>query len=287
MRRSAIVLALWLGSSSVAQAQDVSAEDQERAREHFDRGTEHYDAGNYAEAQAEFRASYEIVHHPDLLYNLYTAAERNGDVEVAIESLEGYLRDGEMEDTRRAALELRLERLRLRREREASERERQAREREEAQRRLAAEQAGREQAQREAQAERSERLASLRAGHRTSDGLLWTGLGALIGGGVAAVLFGAFAGLSESEDQSLAETCGRDAGRICRPEDVETLRTWNTAADASWIAASGLGVVGLALVLIAEVTRPSEAVEDDVGPAAWIRPVLAPDRVALSGGARW
>ena len=107
------------------------------------------------------------------------------------------------------------------------------------------------------------------------------GVGGLVGGGVAAVLFATFAGLSEAEDQSLAGSCGADALRVCNDADVDTLRQWNLAADVSWIAAAGLGAVGLSLLLIGIVTRPSEA--GDVA----LRPVLAPTAGGLIAEGRW
>ena len=271
VRFALLLLATAASSVGTAHAQ-ATGEEQARAREHFERGTRLYDAGSYAEAQAEFRASYDLVQHPDLLYNLYTAAERNGDLAVAIEALQGYLRGGQMEAARREALEARLERLLLRQEREVAERERRDRAQADAARQLEEEHAERERAQAEADRARADRREAVRAGHATSDALLFTGVGALAAGGVAGVLFAAFGGLSEAEDGRLAGSCGRDAGRLCLESDVAELRTWNTAADASWIAASALALTGLVLVLIAETTRPSARADDEVAVRPWLGP---------------
>ena len=50
-------------------------------------------------------------------------------------------------------------------------------------------------------------------------------------GGVGGVLFAVFGGMSEAEDGSLASSCGRDAGRVCRREDVEGPEGWFLTAD--------------------------------------------------------
>ncbi len=277
-------LALVLGVAGTAAAQPLSAADRETARAHFDRGTLAFERGDYGDAATEFRAAYALTHHPDLLYNIYTAQERNGELEEAATALEGYLTDGEPDAARREALELRLERLRLRIEQErlqAAEREAAAlREREAAERELAAEQSEREAAEARADDERDRRMAHLRAGHATSDALDVTGVVAMGVGALGLVSFGVFAGLSASEDAALASSCGRDAGRICRPDAVEDLATYNTGADASLAAGAGLVVVGAALVLVGESLRPSEP--GDVAVAPIVGPGVAG---VIAGGA--
>ncbi len=143
MRAAAIVLtvAVVTAGASLARAQDEARaeaapgeqldEDDAAARDRFRLGTRHFDAGDYGLAAAEFQAAYDLSHRPALLYNVYLAYERLGDLERAIPALEGYLRDGEPGD-RREALESRLERMRQR----LADEERQAREREERERRL-------------------------------------------------------------------------------------------------------------------------------------------------------
>ncbi|MEZ4335089.1 MAG: hypothetical protein R3B82_00485 [Sandaracinaceae bacterium] len=282
--RYALSFLVVLWAAAPAAAQGLSARDREVARGHFDRGTLAFDRGDYADAAAEFRAAYALTHHADLLYNIYSAQERNGELEEAAEALEGYLEGGDLDEPRREALELRLERLRLRIEQErlqAAEHEAEAqREREAAEERLAAEQSEREAAEARASEERTRRMDQLRAGHGTSDALDVTGVVAMGAGALGLVSFGVFAGLSTSEDGSLASTCGRDAGRICRPADTEDLATYNTGADASLIAGASLVVVGGVLVLVGESLRPSDRV--DVA----VLPVLAPGYVGLTAGGR-
>ncbi|MGE0792202.1 MAG: hypothetical protein AB7S26_41400 [Sandaracinaceae bacterium] len=258
--RAIFAMGLALAMGTVAHAQPTPTPQQiEQARAHFERGTALYEAGDYPEAQVEFRTAYELSGHPDMLYNLYTAAERNGDLDVAVDALEGYLRDGDVAEASRAPLTTRLGRLRARQAQEESER------------RASAEREAESAAQLEA--ERRERAAAERtidasyeSGQQLSDVLSITGIAALIGAGIAAVLFGTFAGLSETEDQALATRCGSQAMRLCREEDVDDLRTYNLTADASWITAAGLGVVGLVLVLIGETTRPSRPSAERAGP---------------------
>lgn len=113
MARASLLFALIVVSSSGrALAQDGSEADVE-AREHFTAGSRYFDAGDYRAAAVEFEASYRLSGRPALLYNLYLAHERVGNMGEAVSYLERYLTEGEPGD-RRAALEVRLENLRAR-----------------------------------------------------------------------------------------------------------------------------------------------------------------------------
>jgi len=288
VRYGAGCLALLLLVSAGASAQELSEEDRQTARAHFERGTLAFERGDYGEAATEFRAAYALTEHPDLLYNIYTAQERNGELEEAAEALEGYLRDGEPEDDRRAALELRLERLRLRIEQarlQQAQAEAEAeRERQIAAQELEAARAEREAAETQAARERQERIDQARSGHATADGLTVSGAVGLGLGGAGLVAFAVFAGLSEAEDSDLASRCGRDAGRVCRQSDVETLETYNTVADVTLIAGGGLALVGGALLLIGLAARPSDRAE----PRSWlVAPVVGPTAAGLVAGGRF
>jgi len=268
-----------------ASAQDLRPEDRETARGHFDRGTLAFERGDYGEAAAEFRAAYALTEHPDLLYNIYTAQERNGQLEEAAEALEGYLRDGSPEDDRRAALELRLERLRLRIE-QARLQQAQAdaeaeRERAAAAQQLEAARAERAAAEAAAARERVDRLEQAQAGHATADALTISGVIVLGLGGAGLATFGVFAGLSAAEDSDLASRCGRDAGVLCRQSEVEALQTYNTVADATLIAGGGLVVVGGALLLIGVATRPSGG---GASQAWFVAPVAGPSLTGVVAG---
>jgi len=281
--RSIAVLAVLLVPSTMAGAQDrPTAEQIREGQGHFEAGSLAFERGDYSEAAAEFEAAYELTHHADLLYNVYSAQERNGQLEVAAAALEGYLRDGSPDEARREALSLRLERLRARvAEQQAEGAEAVAREAQ-AEARLRQEQAEREAAERRASGERESRMAQSRGGRATADGLTIVGAVLLVTAAAGGVSFGIFAGLSESEDQALASRCGRDAGVRCRPEEVETLAAYNTAADVSLIAGGGLAAVGGAMLLIALGVRPSDEVAQ-----AWLSPEVGPDGAGVSAGARF
>jgi tetratricopeptide (TPR) repeat protein len=83
------------------------------ARDRFRRGTAFFDAGDYEEAAREFEAAYDLSRHPELLFNVYLAHERLGNLAQAIAALEGYLNDGDPGE-RREALTSRRDRLRER-----------------------------------------------------------------------------------------------------------------------------------------------------------------------------
>ncbi|MBX3269041.1 MAG: hypothetical protein KF729_02200 [Sandaracinaceae bacterium] len=282
----AVVWIVLVAGPSVALAQPLSEQDRRIAREHFDRGTAAFERGDYTEAAAEFRAAYALTRHADLLYNIYSSQERNGALAEAAEALEGYLRDGSPDATRREALELRLERLRLRIEQDRladDTREAEARRaREAAAAELSAERAQREAAVRAAAAAEAAERARREDARATSDALWVTGIGALVAAAVALAGFGVLAGLGAAEDASLAERCGRDAGRVCRESDTATLAALNTAADASWIAGGALAVAGLALVLAAQSARPP-----DDGVAAYVGPLVGPTLAGIVAGGRY
>ncbi len=118
------------GEAEAAPAAEMTESDAV-ARDRFRRGTGYFDAGDYELAAREFEAAYALSHRPELLYNVYLAHERLGNLTQAIRALEDYLRDGEPGE-RRESLVSRLERLR---QRLAGEQE-VARAREERERRL-------------------------------------------------------------------------------------------------------------------------------------------------------
>ncbi|MFK7988421.1 MAG: hypothetical protein AB8I08_20535 [Sandaracinaceae bacterium] len=265
------LVSLSFGSAGLVEAQELTEEQRQIAAGHFERGSTAYERGNYAEAQAAFQAAYDITSHPDLLYNLYSAAERGGELEVAVQALEGYLRHGSPTVARREALEIRSERLQVRiterRIEAAEEAARQERERAAQAAQLDEAEQAREAAQASEAEARERRTMQLASAHATSDAIVMTGVVVAVAAGVGLVSFGAFAAVSEAEDGSVAASCGRDAGRFCAPEDLEALRSWNLAADVSWISAASLGVTAGLLVVIAEALRPGEPVDVTVLPA--------------------
>lgn len=109
-----LAVAFVVAPSSVvlAQSEEVSEENEERARELFQAGDEHYANGRYEDALAAFEEAYALSGRPLLLFNMANAQERTGMYEDAIASLERYLPDADESETPR--IETRLESLRSR-----------------------------------------------------------------------------------------------------------------------------------------------------------------------------
>lgn len=252
--------------TSPAAAQDAGdgppEATQAEARAHFEEGTRAFEIGDYARAAEEFRAAYALTPHPDLLFNIYSALERQGDIANAAEALESYLRDGDPANERRTSLEARLARLRARlAEGRASDAERE----------LAAE--------REAQRQADLQHATPENDTQTiqpSSGVHPAGIGVLIGGGVLLASFGVFAGLAAAEDGTLASSCGRDAGGTCSPDDVAMLQTFSLIADISWIAGAVTAATGLILILV----LPADGEGSSAAFAPWVAPGAAGGTIA-------
>ncbi len=253
-------LTLGVAFSMVCPAAAQDADDEPataEARARFEEGTRAFDVGDYARAAAEFRAAYEITEHPDLLFNVYSALERQGDTAGAADALEGYLSAGGPAGERRASLEARLSRLRARLAEERASA---------AEAELAAEREARRQAE--------ERQASGDAAAETEDdatvdtgeggGVHPAGIGVMIGGGVLLASFGVFAALAAAENDNLASSCAPG----CTGDEVSTLSTFDLVADISWIAGAVAATTGLILILV----LPGE----DEGASAAFAPWVAP-----------
>lgn len=222
MRSFALSLAVLVLPGAVAAAQEGT----EAARVEFEAAVEAYDRGAYEQAEVGFRRAHELSGHPDLLYNVYLAAERSGHLSAAAEALESYLAEGEMSDGRREAFEQRLTRLRARME--------------------AAEVGG--EVQEVTVADESDELATpvvfvkRRRIHPAATALF-------VVAGAFAASFAVAAGLSEAEDRSLAGDCGRDTDfPNCADDELEGLQRRNLVADISWVGAllaAGAGLVVL------------------------------------------
>lgn len=210
---------------AVAAAQESTAE----ARVHFESAVAAYDHGAYEQAEVGFRRAYELSRHPDLLYNVYLAAERSGHLPAAAEALEQYLADGQMSDGRREAFEQRLVRLRAR---------------------IEATEIGGEvgESSEPTVGNESDELATpvifvKRSRIHPAATALFVAAGAL------AVSFAVAAGLSEAEDRSLAGDCGRDTDfPSCADAELEALERRNLVADISWIGAAVLATAGLVVL---------------------------------------
>lgn len=264
---------LLLASEAYAQdepAEQTQADEElregasEEARARFDAGTQAFDVGEYARAAEEFRAAYELTQHPDLLFNVYSALEREGGhLEEAADALEQYLQEGEVPADRRDALSARLARLRARIAEERAA---------EAERRLAEEQARGDRAPQGGDAAPSD----------GGGGIHPASIGVLIGAGVLLASFGVFAALSEVEDGRLATECGRDnPATTCSDDEVATLQAYNIVADVSWIAGAAAGVAGLIMLF----ALPAES--DDASAEAQVAPWVAPGGAGVTAGGRF
>jgi tetratricopeptide (TPR) repeat protein len=311
-----LVAALPVLGVASARAQDEGAaadgeaaatldeEARERARGHFERGTQAFDVGDYGRAAEAFRAAYELTRHPDLLFNIYSASERNGDLEQAREALAEFLRRATMEPGRRTALEARLARLEARIAREqarvAEERARLAEE---------ARQRGGTPAEEPEEPEEPEAsgAAEVDAAAASSDaatavdpdaadaapaarppggdggpaGPHPAAIASFVVAGVGLVSFGVFAALSEVEDQSLASTCGRDVPNLSC-DDVTALEAFSATADASWITAAVAGTLGLVLLFALE-----DGGGEPAGASLRAAPWAAPGAAGLAAGGRF
>lgn len=237
----------WLAALVCPGALAAAQESTEEARVHFEAAVEAYDRGAYEQAEADFARAYELSAHPDLLYNVYLAAERAGHLPAAAEALERYLGAGEMSGDRREAFEQRLRRLRARIE--------------------AVDVA--EGGAVEAPEPREVAVAS--EGDELATPVIFVTRGRIhpaatalfVAAGALAVSFAVAAGLSEAEDRALATECGRDTEfPNCADGDLEALHRRNLVADISWVGAVVAAGAGLVVLF---TTKGSSEVSASVG----------------------
>jgi tetratricopeptide (TPR) repeat protein len=80
------------GSAPPADATAApSPEDTEAARLAFERGVAAYESGSFEEALVSFQRAYELLHDPQILFNVATVADRLRRDQLALEAYEGYL----------------------------------------------------------------------------------------------------------------------------------------------------------------------------------------------------
>ncbi len=256
----AVFVGILLVGSGQAAAQG-SSPPTGQARRHFETGTQAFDTGDYELAMTEFQRAYELTHHPDLLFNIYSSAERAGNLAAAADALERFLSEGNVEGDRRPALEQRLARLRQR---------------------IAASQSGTEVPTEEPTEEPAEEPTeeptepteepTPEPAPAPSGGVHPAAIALLVTAGVLLASFAVFAGLSEVEDGNLAAGCG--AARACSESELSTLSAYNIVADVSWIAAAVSGVVGVVLLF----ALPAESSTQS---AAVLAPYATPDGAGL------
>ena len=200
------------------------------ARELFEQGNTAFNVGQYGQAAEHFREAYELSNHAELLYNIYSALEREGGhLEEASDALEQYLELGNVPAERHAPLNARLQRMRARL----------------AEQRAAAANAALADANANAEANANQQdMMAAPVAPEESGGVHPAATALLITGGAFLVSFGVFAALSASEDSSLDDSCGT----VCNDDEVSTLRTYNLIADISWITALAAGATGVVLL---------------------------------------
>ncbi len=251
--RGLMTVMLFAGIASTAVAQEDEAPPssamEDRARAYFMLGRSHYDAGEYEEAVEQFEAAYEIAPRPELLYNLYQSHQRLGQLEPAIDYLERYLEEGEIDDQERPLLEARLAN-----HREALEEERAAAAAEEERRRQEEEERRRREEERQAELERARQEAANASSPLRTAG--WVVLGVGLAGAAAFALFG---GLALREDADLAERCGEDVGAYCEENDLGTLQLLTRTADLGGAVGLAGIATGVVLLLVGRPDAPEEA----------------------------
>jgi tetratricopeptide (TPR) repeat protein len=198
--------------------------EQPRARVHFEAGRNHFEVGAYEEAAREFAAAHELSGRPELLYNMYLAHERAGNVEAAAHHLERYLHEVSVPEDVATALHRRLENLQAR-----------------------AEQQRAAQAVPPAPAEAPP--------YRLPSGAI----AAFITAGAGLAAFAVFAGLSEAENRRLAGSCGADVGAFCTDSEVSRLRAYNLVADVGLAVGLVGAAVGLAWWLLSRRAHGRES----------------------------
>lgn len=235
-----------------AAAQNLSAEDRATARKLYDQATDAYDHGKYVEALEYWTEAYELTNATILLYSIGNAHERLGNLEEAIEALEGYkksVRDSEENEV----LELRIinleERWKAQQEAEQLRQEALEREREDAERR---EKELRAEQERLADELVQERLKEIRRDPKGLQAVRWTSI-ALAGG--ALVTGAVFSIRARGANNSLKDRCQEvsGGGYMCLNEEKKSIKTHDRdqrLAAISYGVAGGLGVLGISLLFV-------------------------------------
>lgn len=90
---SALVLGALVTCLGAGEAHAQSDATRQRARQLYATGQALFDSGQFAQAEASFRAAYEAVPNPVVLRAIAAAQERQGNVAQAAQTLQQYLRD--------------------------------------------------------------------------------------------------------------------------------------------------------------------------------------------------
>lgn len=251
----AVIVATAAGARAQppAPAPDAAAEPQRedvQARTLFLAGQTYYDQGEYELALEQFERAYALSPRSLLLLNATNAAERAGNLPVAIRHLEEYLAQ-EPEAPNRETLERRLDAM---------------------QRRLARQEAGASQEEpttsetaetteaADAEAGAPEDVADVEDEPRVGIGT--PAIIAYSAGGAGLALFTTFGALTLTENSSLADGCG--ATRACSEDDLSSLRTYGILADVGM----GIGIAGAAAGTVLLILHRKKARGNDEGAAS-------------------
>lgn len=238
-----------------AMGQSLSAEDRATARLLYDKATDAYDHGDYNDALKYWTEAYDLTEATILLYSIGNAHERLGNLEEAIEALEGFKKsvsDAEENEV----LELRLLNLQARweaqQEADQLREEALARERADAERR---EEELRLEQERLADELVSERLREIRRDPKGLVAARWTSIGLA---GAALITGAVFSIKARGNNNSLRDRCQDTGGRgtgpyMCLDGDRDDIRLHNRdqrIAAISYGVAGGLGILGVSLIFV-------------------------------------
>ena len=73
--RVLVSLCMLVAATILPEYAQAQRTDQERARDHFEAGTSYFEQRRYVEAATQFRDSYALSSHPELLLNIATSLE--------------------------------------------------------------------------------------------------------------------------------------------------------------------------------------------------------------------
>lgn len=247
-----VALFAFAALAPTAWSQEVDQEARDRARVLYDEATAAYDRGEYQVALDDWQEAYDLTGATIILYSIGNAHERLGNLQEAVDALNGYL-DGVESDEERRLLELRIanleERARLREQQEElarAEQERERREAEEREARLRAEQ------QRLEEELRAERLAELRRDPKGLRVTRWTFVGLA---GAAAINGLVFHLRANSLGNGLEDDCSDigDGSLLCdsgTASDWDAYDTSRQVANISYGVAGGAALVGGILLFV-------------------------------------
>jgi tetratricopeptide (TPR) repeat protein len=192
----AVAVAILLGLVGAARADDKAIDKARAAREAYLAGSRQYDLNAFAPALESFKRAYMLYEDPALLYNIAQCYRQLHDEEQAVQFYRSYLRrlpgapNRDEVQRRLATLEQSLAAKRLQIERERSEANELARQRAQAEAAERSAKAAQLEAEALAKRRELERQAARRVDRRPvyKRWWLWTTVGLVVAGGVAAGL---------------------------------------------------------------------------------------------------